>query len=75
MSDVRVYDRTLRPDEVWDQASPATRYDLYWRKSRSVVVASAAATTTFGFLRDNAGVGVMGGGPFSRANAGLGVLA
>lgn len=48
---------------------------IYPRRKQVLVPSAAAAATTFGFLRDNAGLGVMGGGPFSRSNAGLGVLA
>ena len=33
------------------------------------------ATSVIGLLRENAGLGAMGGGPFARSNAGLGVLA
>ena len=48
---------------------------IYPRRKQVVVASAAAAASTIGFLRDNAGVGSMGGGPFSRSNAGLGVLA
>lgn len=48
---------------------------IYPRRKQVLVPTAAAAATTFGFLRDNAGLGLMGGGPFARANAGLGVLA
>lgn len=41
--DPRVYKRALSDAEVYAIFNPATRYDLYWRKSRMVVVASAAA--------------------------------
>lgn len=73
--DPRVYNRHMSDAEVMSLYSPLTRYDLYWRKSRSAPRNAAAAASTIGFLRDNAGCGAVGGGPFARANAGLGAVA
>lgn len=45
------------------------------RQTQRRFTTAAGAASTIGLARSLAGVGVAGGGPFSRANAGVGVLA
>lgn len=74
--------RDPEPDLIGGRAGTVTNATAsshprvyYPRRKQALVPTAAAAATTFGFLRDNAGLGAVGGGPFSRSNAGLGVLA
>lgn len=48
---------------------------IYPRRRAAFSVTAAAASYSSAFFRENAGVGAMGGGPFARANAGLGAIA
>ena len=43
IAEVRVYNRALTDNEVWELYAPQTRWDLYWQPSRRVYVQAPAS--------------------------------